>query len=177
MGRTKKLTLSAMVTALCFIPLAASSLLPNLSISLAALAGLFPAAVVLVCGYGWACGAMLASLLLAELLLPVKTATVWFAVFFGHYPLWKAGIEALQGKTGKAWLGWVLKLLGFSACISVLYFFLRSFFFAGLSNDFSDSSLNPMIWVAGLLTVFVVYDYVFSILIGWFRTKVLPRLR
>lgn len=177
MSRTKKLTLSAMVTALCVIALAASSLLPNLSVSLAALAGLFPAAVVLACGYEWACGAMLAALILAELLVPVKTAVAWFAVFFGHYPLWKAGIEALQSKTGKAWLGWGLKLLGFCACMAVLYFFLRSLFSAGLSYDVSNGSLSPVIWIAGLLVAFVVYDCAFSILIGWFRTRVLPKLR
>ena len=63
---------------------------------MAAFAGLFPAVVVIVCGYGWAAGASAAAAALALLLLPEKTAGIWFLCFFGHYPIWKALIEPVK---------------------------------------------------------------------------------
>lgn len=176
MRRTKKLTLSAMVTALCVICLTGSALLPNVTLSLAALAGLFPAVAVLACGYGWAAGSAAAASALALLLLPEKTAGVWFVCFFGHYPIWKGLIEALQTKAGKPWLGWGLKLCGFGLCMGLLYLLFRTLFSKAVPYDYTQSAIGPAILIGALLAAFVAYDIAFSILIGWFRVKVLPRL-
>jgi len=176
MSRTKKLTLSALVTALCVICLAGSMLLPRVSLSLAALAGIFPAITVLACGYGWAAGAAAAAAVLALLLLPEKTAGVWFVCFFGHYPIWKALIEGLQGKTGKPMLGWCLKLLGFSACMALLYLAFRSLFSNAIPFDASTIPAGHIVLIAALLTAFVAYDYAFSIVIACFRDRIYPKL-
>lgn len=176
MSRTKKLTLTAMIAALCLLCLAGSSLLPRVTLSLAALAGIFPAATVIVCGSGWAaCGSAVAAAL-ALLLLPDKTAGVWFACFFGHYPIWKALIEALQARLGKPWLGWLLKRLGFAACMLLLYLAFSGLFAAAIPYAFSEHSAGPFILAAVLLAAFAVYDYAFSILITFFRVKILPKL-
>lgn len=176
MSRTKKLTLTAMIAALCLLCLAGSSLLPRVTLSLAALAGIFPAATVIVCGSGWAaCGSAVAAAL-ALLLLPDKTAGVWFACFFGHYPIWKALIEALQARLGKPWLGWLLKRLGFAACMLLLYLAFSGLFAAAIPYAFSEHSAGPFILAAALLAAFAVYDYAFSILITFFRVKILPKL-
>lgn len=177
MSRTKKLTLSAMVTALCVICLGGSALLPRVTLSLAALAGLLPAVCVLACGYGWAGGAAAAAAILALLLLPDKTAGVWFVCFFGHYPIWKALIEALQGRTGKAALGWGLKLLGFGLCMAALYFLFGKLFANAIPYDFTQNAAAPFVLIAALAAAFVAYDIAFSILIGWFRVRILPKLR
>lgn len=177
MSRTKKLTLSAMVAALCVVCLAGSTLLPQVTLSLAALAGIFPALTVLACGCGWAAGAASAAVLLALLLLPDKTAGVWFLCFFGHYPIWKALIESLQTKTGKPILGWALKLLGFGLCMTALYLIFGTLFANAIPYDFSANAAGPAVLIAALLAAFVLYDIAFSILIGWFRVKVLPKLR
>jgi hypothetical protein len=177
MSRTKKLTFSALIAALCVLCLAGSVLLPRITLSLAALAGLFPAAAVIVCGYGWAAGASAAAALLALLLLPDKTAGVWFACFFGHYPIWKALIEGFQTKTGKTWLGWLLKLLGFAVCMAVLYVLFSGFFASGVPFAFTEYTAGPALLVIALLAAFVVYDIAFSILIGWFRMRILPKLK
>ncbi len=177
MSRTRKLTLSSMVTALCVICLAGSTLLPRVTLSLAALAGLFPAVTVMVCGYGWAAGASLVAALLALLLLPDKTAGVWFLCFFGHYPIWKALIEGLQTRKGKPALGWALKLLGFSACMALLFFVFKNLFTGAIPYDFTQNAAGPAILVVALLAAFVVYDVAFSILIGFFRTRIQPKLK
>lgn len=177
MSRTKKLTVSALIAAVCVICLALSLVIPRVTLSLAALAGIFPAALVMVCGYAWAAGAAATAALLALLLLPDKTAGIWFLFFFGHYPIWKALIEGLQAKIGKPWLGWALKLLGFAVCMALLYFLFGKLFAAGIPYAFSEYSAGPYILVIALLLAFVVYDIAFSILINWFRIKILPKLQ
>lgn len=177
MSRTKKLTFSALVAALCVLCLAGSALLPRITLSLAALAGLFPAAAVIVCGYGWAAGAFVAAAALALLLLPDKTAGIWFVCFFGHYPIWKALIERVQTKLGKPLYGWILKLLGFALCMAVLYYLFSKFFASAIPYDFTASPAGPILVAVILLAAFVVYDIAFSILIGFFRIKILPKLK
>lgn len=176
MSRTKKLTLTAMIASLCLLCLAGSSLLPRVTLSLSALAGIFPAATVIVCGKGWAaCGSVVAAAL-ALLLLPDKTAGVWFACFFGHYPIWKALIEGLQTRLRKPWLGWLLKLLGFAACMLLLYLVFSDLFAAAIPYAVSQHLAGPFILIAALLGAFAVYDRAFSILIAFFRAKILPKL-
>lgn len=177
MSNTKKLSFSALIAAMSVLCLAGGALLPRISLSLAALAGLFPAAAVIVCGYGWAAGASVAAAALALLLLPDKTAGIWFACFFGHYPIWKALIERMQTQLGKPLYGWVLKLLGFALCVGVLYVLFSGFFAAAIPYDFTASPTGPILVAAALLAAFVAYDIAFSILIGWFRIKVLPKLK
>ena len=177
MSRTKKLTFSALIAALCVLCLAGSALLPRITLSLAALAGLFPAAAVVVCGYGWAAGASAAAALLALLLLPDKTAGVWFACFFGHYPIWKALIERFQTERKQPLLGWLLKLLGFAACMALLWLAFSGFFAAGIPFDMYEYRYGRYVLLIVLPIAFLVYDIAFSILIGWFRINVLPKLK
>ena len=176
MSRTKKLTLTAMIAALCLLCLAGSSLLPRVTLSLAALAGLFPAATVILCGSGWALGGSAAVAALALLLLPDKTAGVWFVCFFGHYPVWKAMIEGLASRLQKPWLGWLLKLLGFAACMLLLYFAFSGLFAAAIPYAFSEHTAGLFILTAALLAAFAVYDRAFSVLITFFRVRILPKL-
>ena len=175
MSRTKKLTLSAMVAALCVVCLAGSTLLPRVTLSLAALAGIFPALTVLACGCGWAAGAASAAVLLALLLLPDKTAGVWFLCFFGHYPIWKSLIERYQTKTENPALGWTLKLIGFFVFLALLYFLFRDSFLGAIPQLASGWAIWAL--ALALALCFVAYDIAFSILIGYFRIKILPKLK
>ena len=177
MTRTRKLTTTALIAALCVLCLAGSVVLPRITLSLAALAGLFPAVTVMACGYAWAAGGAAVAALLALLLLPDKTAGVWFVCFFGHYPIWKALFEALGMKQSKQWLAWTLKLLSFAASMLLLYVLFGNLFAAAIPYDYTQSGAGPYLLVAALLAAFVAYDYAFSVLIGYFQTRVLPRIR
>lgn len=174
MSSPRKLTFSAIVAALCTVILYLSVLMPGMSMAITGLAGLFPAAVVILCGNGWAVGTYGTAALLSLLLLPDKTAPLWFLFFFGHYPIWKAWAEGLQIKTGKPALGWLLKLIGFGVCLTLLYLLFRSGFLGAVPGMIRDQSLL----LIGLLlaAAFVVYDVAFSILIGYFRIHILPRI-
>lgn len=177
MSRTRKLTLSAMVAALCVACMALSLLIPRVTLAITALAGIFPAVVVITCGCGWAAGASAVAAALGLLILPDKTAPLWFVFFFGHYPIWKALIERLRNRLGKLWLGWVLKLLGFAVCAALLLILFRAVFTAPLPERLLGTGYGPWLLAAGLTAAFVFYDIAFSGLIAWFRSTVLPRLR
>ena len=177
MNRTKKLSFSALIAAICTIVLGGSALLPRVTLSLAAFAGLFPAVIVIVCGYGWAIGASAAAGALALLLLPEKTAGIWFLFFFGHYPVWKALIEKYQTDMKMPIWGWILKILGFSLCMAMLWWLFGKLFADAIPYAFQDYTAGPYILLIALLLGFVLYDIAFSILIGWFRMKVLPKIK
>ena len=177
MSSTKKLTLSAMIAAICVICMALGSVLPQMRLPMAALAGLFPAAAVLACGYGWAAGVFGAASALALLLLGDKTAAVWFLCFFGHYPVWKALIESLQTRLKQPWLGWLLKVPGFALCMALLYLAFGGLFAAAIPYPFTEYTAGPYILAIALLLAFVLYDLAFSILIDWFRQNVLPKMK
>ena len=169
MSPTRRLTITALIAALCVLCLGGSMVLPGITLSLAALAGLFPAVTVISCGYRWAAGGFAGAALLALLLLPDKTAGIWFACFFGHYPIWKGLAEGLQVKLG-------LKLLGFGACMLLLYSLFGKLFAAAIAFDFSQYPAGHWLLIGVLFAAFLAYDIAFSILIGYFRAKLLPRL-
>lgn len=176
MSRVKKLTCSGMVAALCTAILFLCAVVPRFTLAVTALAGIFPAAVVILCGYGWAAGCAVTVSVLSLLLLPNKSAALWFAFFFGHYPIWKAAIEGLQTRIRKPLVGWVLKLVGAGICLTLLFFLFQSGFLGAIPG----AVLNRygLIVVCVLLAVsFVVYDIAFSILIGYFRIHILPRFQ
>ena len=177
MSKTKKLTLSAMIASICVVILLLSALVPNVKLSITALAGIFPAAVVIACGSGWAFGTYAAAGLLALLLIPGKTAAVWFLCFFGHYPIWKLAIERLQTKVGNQVFGWLLKLLGFTVCMMGMYLLLTASFDDAIPAKLREWSVGPAVLLPILLIAFAIYDVAFSILVGWFRVRILPKLK
>ena len=164
MSRVKKLTFSAMVAALCVAVMFLSSLVPRATLAITALAGIFPAVIVILCGYGWAAGCAVVAGALGLLLLPNKTSALWFVFFFGHYPIWKALI------------GWALKLIGAAVCLVLLYFLFRSGFLAAIPTAVLGKA-GVMVVCLILAICFVLYDIAFSILIGYFRIHILPRFQ
>lgn len=176
MSRVKKLTSSAMIAALCVAILFLSTLIPRVTLALTALAGIFPAVIVILCGYGWAAGCSVSAAILGMLLLPNKTAPLWFIFFFGHYPIWKAAIEGVQTRIRKPWIGWVLKLIGFGICMLLLYLLFRSGFVGAIPGAIM-SKYGLLVVGLALAVCFVLYDIAFSILIGYFRIKILPRFQ
>ncbi len=176
MSKTKRLTVSSLVAALCVAALSLTAVIPRVTLALTALAGIFPAVVIIACGFGWGVGTVIAAALIGLLLLPEKTAVLWFVLFFGHYPFWKLVIERLQTRLGKPWLGWIMKVAGFAACMMLLFFLFNAAFTSAVPMSLSSNVLKAA--ALGILCVcFILYDVAFSILIGFFRIRILPRLR
>ena len=176
MSKTKKLTVSALISALCVACLSLTALVPRVTLALTALAGIFPAAAIIACGYGWGAASVIAAGLLGFLILPDKTGVLWFLLFFGHYPFWKLAIERIQTRLGNAWVGWMLKIAGFAVFFLLMYYLFHEAFTKAIPLNFPSATYLSAAF--GLICVcFILYDIAFSILIGVFRIKILPRLK
>lgn len=167
MKPTKKLTVSAILSALCVLLLYLGSVMPSLGISFVAAAALLPAVSVIHCGCFWAAGVYVAAGILALLLLPDKSCAVWFLMVFGHYGILKSRIERLN----KPMAEWALKLAVFGVCICGIYFLFRTAF-VGMLPKYGAGIL-----FAALAVCFVLYDIAFSALISFYGRRIKPHIQ
>lgn len=167
MSAVKKLTVAAILAALCVAFLFFGGLLPAVKVSAAAVAGLLPAVAVIHCGYFWASGVYITAGLLSFLLLPDKTCVVWFLFVFGHYGIIKSLLERFSSRI----VEWVLKIAVFAVCILLMFLLFRTFFFAALPQY-----AEWMLFI-GLLICFVLYDIAFTALISFYGRRIQPHVK
>ncbi|MBQ9777306.1 MAG: hypothetical protein IJW22_00125 [Clostridia bacterium] len=113
---TRYLAASAMLCALGVILLALGSLVQVLDISMAVIASLFVILAVIELGGKYPYLIYAVTALLAMLLVPYKSAPLYYLCFMGYYPIIKAKIE---GKLTSRVLEWVIKLAVFCAALAV----------------------------------------------------------
>lgn len=168
-GRTGRVALVGLLTALSVIVLYLTALVPTGRLGLVALAGLTPAAAVVSARLPAGLFCYAATGILGLFLSPDKGSVLLYLLFFGLYPLVKCWIERLR----KAPLEWVCKLAFFNAILTICWFFFRAALLLGLPNYFNT------LWVLYLLgnVVFVVYDFGFSKLISLYVARVNPFVR
>lgn len=167
----KQLTICAMLIALGVIFLGIGALLEVLDISMAVIASLCVIIAVIEYGKGAPWMVFAAITILSFLLIPNKLPVIFFALFFGFYPILK---EKLEGK--KKLLSWVLKEIIFNVCLAIillLYFWL---FFEGVGISL------PLPWIiviAILLCelVFVLYDIALTRMISFYIVKLRKRFK
>jgi hypothetical protein len=163
----KKAALGGILGALTIICLFFAVTLPTSRLSLYALASFFISVVIIETGIvsGWIFYG--ATGLLALLLLPDKTGVVPYVIFFGLYGIIKYYIE----KLGKLVPEIILKLVFFNACFFAAVYLIKSFFMMEIKVQLP--------WWALILifeVIFLVYDYVYSLFIDYFRKKIRPKL-
>ncbi|MDR0491680.1 MAG: hypothetical protein LBH28_10605 [Oscillospiraceae bacterium] len=164
--KTRTLALSAILSAFAFISLFIASVWPAAQMSLAAFSSIFVAAAVIESSLSAGVYVFVCSSLLSIILLPDKTASLLFILFFGYYPVIKSLIERL----GAIPLQWLLKLVVFNAALSVVYFFLKELIF-----DFGDDSPGLLIvYIAGS-AIFALFDYGFTKAIRLYMYRVKRR--
>ena len=165
---TRRLTLSALFSALCLIALYIASIWPTGLYGLVAFASLFVAAGVIEAGTVSGIYVFVVSSALGILLLPNKAAPLLFLLFFGYYPVLKNLIEKIKSKA----VQWFLKLLVFNATLTVIWVFLKELLM-GFSERFSG------VWIIYVLgnVVFVLFDYGYSNLLLLYVSMVSRRIR
>ena len=159
---TKKLTRTALLTALALAIMYLSAWIPRGGLALAALAALAGAAVLIECGIGWAVGHFAATAVLALLLSPDKIPALWYCFVFGPWPVLKHLIERLRSPAAC----WFVKLAVFAVCAAALYLAFSSAF---------TGALPQIPWYAllpALCAVFAAYDIAFSRLIGLYMRRI-----
>lgn len=165
--RTAATALGGILTALGLVLLLLAGIVPGAELTFYGVSSLLTALLVLEAGPvgGWTLFG--ATTILGAALLPVKTAIVPYALFFGYYGVLKYHIESLGNRA----LEIVLKLLAFNVALAAGYFVLRATAFDILGLP----SLSPPLLALLAQGFFLLYDAVYSRLIDWYRRSIRPR--
>ncbi len=148
MKRTKKITLSAMLCALCVVALLAGSLVNVLDASAAILASFIMIVAVSELGTPYSLGIYASASLLALLLLPEKSPAVYFLFFSGYYPIIVRRLSLLPKV-----LSWFVKFIIFN-CAMVGVYLVLLFIIGGIE----PFSLMTVLFFIALNGVFILYD-------------------
>ena len=167
MKNTKRVTVTALLSAMAVAVLSLGSLIGTLDLTVAALASFLVVLLHVELGKRWAVLYWAVTALLSLLLMPQNSAALFFATA-GLYPLLKAAFERLPRA-----LEWVLKLLVFGTMLAA-YILLAKFVFM-----LPDAALSGwMLWVlVGTASLaFVLYDIALSRLIVHYGLRLRHRI-
>lgn len=141
-----------MLTALGVIFLGIGALLEVLDISMAVIASLCVIIAVIEYGKGAPWMVYAAISILSFLLVPNKLPSIFFALFFGFYPILKGILEA-RPKV----ICWLLKEIIFNVSLAVIIAIYIAFFFQNVSIPIP---LHWLVVIAVVLCelVFILYD-------------------
>lgn len=166
-NRVKGIALGGILAAFVVICVFLASILPTSVLTLYAVSSLFISVIIIEFGAkaGWTF--YLVSSILSAVLVP-RLEVVPFVVFFGIYGLIKFYTEKIQSRI----LEYILKFVYFNICLLLGLFFLKEIILVGVNIS------APIYIVAGLLElVFILYDYVYTLFIRFYASKLKPKLK
>lgn len=177
MSTTKKLTLSAMMTALSVVLMIFGVLVQVLDLTVAALVSLVVAFVYIEVGAPFVHFVWLASSALTFIFFP--TAPIWLEYFliFGPYPILKGYIERAPRCV---WM--ILKLAAFNLMILALFYLTELVFGVPLISPeeslfgISGSILVGIIWVI-MNIAFVAYDMLITVMVRIYIHKYRDKIK
>ena len=167
MKNAKKLTVTALLSALSVVLLTLGSLLEVLDLSMAAIVSCFSVFLRIELGGAYPYLFWLATSLISLLLLPASSAALLF-LLLGLYPILKARMERITPV-----LGWLLKLL---VCALVLTAFVLVAKFVFLLPDPIFSGWLLPVFLAIAFAAFILYDIALSRLILYYSFRIRPRI-
>lgn len=172
MNTTKKLAFSSVLTAVSTVILFIGDFIEVIDLSTAALAAFCVILGVIEFGYKYAALIYAASSVLSFLILPgaAKTPAIYFALFFGYYPIFKSVAE----KASKT-VSWILKLLVYTAAYTVISLLMLKILFPSADLGLPQIELKwlLLIFYFVCLIIFILFDIVLTRLI----TVYISRLR
>lgn len=167
-NKTRKITLSAVFTALTVVFLYFANIIPTARLAFAAVSSLFAVATVIEAGLLSAVFVFIGSSIIGALLLPEKTAVLIFVLFFGYYPVIKSIAEKLRTSV----LKWLVKLLVFEAAFSVIWFLFKSLIF---DAAYLETNII-LVYLAGSIA-FVLFDIGLTRLISFYIVRISKNMR
>ena len=167
MKRTKKLTVTALLSALSVVLLLLGSFVEVLDLSMAAIVSCFAVFLRIELGGAYPYLFWLATSVITLLLFPAGAAGLLF-LLLGLYPLLKARIERIPPV-----IGWILKLL-ICALVLTAFVLLAKFVFF-LPDTILTGWLLPVFLITAL-AAFVLYDVALSRLILYYSFRIRPRI-
>ena len=167
-NKTKQLTFCAMFSALGVILLYLGSIIEVVDVSMAVIASLFCVLAVIEYGKGAPWMVFFVTAVLSLLLLPNKSPAVYYAFFFGFYPILKAYFERLDKVRS-----WIFKEIVFNVCLAVIVVLIKLFFMPSVGIPFMLYAIAIVLCEG----VFVLYDIALTRLISLYLFRIRPRLR
>ena len=168
MKLTKKISFAAILSALSFLILLVGCVIDTVTLTAAAIASLCIVVAVIELGYTYSLLVYFSVSILAFLLLPVKDPLLYFAGFFGYYPI----VKNLAEKANKV-LSYVIKGVAFSVAFVAIYF-------VGIKFFAPEVTIKPtIVFVAYLvlLIVFYLFDYALNKLTVSYINRLRKRMR
>ena len=163
MSSAKRVAYAGLGTALSLIFVYLSSILPVNNLTLLAVAGFAPAAVLILSGYANAWRSFVAASLLCWMLVPQKQYVLMYIIFFGWYGIAKCYLEFNLQMV----LQWLSKLAVFNIAAWILYNAASAFWTADISNKFP----LLLIWFGANL-VFIAYDIAFGLAASYLQKRI-----
>ena len=164
MRKSAKTALGGIVAALSLVLMLLSSVFPNLSLVLPAIAGVVLMIMVIEIGRKWAFTAYIVISILSIFILPDKETAMMFVGFFGYYPVLKSIIEQKLNRV----VGFILKFLIFNAAVAVVYLTIIYVFKIPVDFEFHVDFLKGLekysipILLAIANVTFLLYDFLLS---------------
>ncbi len=165
-----KVAFGAILTALSVILLFLGGITGTLDLAAAALASFCVVFAVIEMGYGSGFLVYAAVSVIGIMLLPVKTPAIFFAAFFGYYPLVKSLSEKLS-----VVLSYVIKL----AVYSVAYFVMIALSLVVITGDIAKSNNIVLLYAALYLVcavILIIYDIALTRVITAYITSLRKKL-
>lgn len=163
-SKASKVAYPAVLGALSLIFVYVASVVPSGNWGFVAIAGLFPAAAVISVSMkaGFLCWASVS--VLAFLLIPGKFCALLYSALFGLYPMVKALVERLRKRAPE----YILKLVFFNVAFTLVFLVMRT---AVLDSLPAAMSVTWVLYIVANI-VFLLYDFGFSKLIGFYIARI-----
>lgn len=159
----KSIAISGIFLALTIITLYAESIMPTGKLSLYCLSSFFVSFIIVELGVnaGWLF--YIASSLLSFIIIPDKLALMPYFVFFGNYAVIKCYTERTRFRV----IEYILKLVFFNLCLILAVYLAKVVFLQTIE-------VKPpwILVVLGLQIVFVLYDYIFTLVINYYGRRI-----
>lgn len=173
--KTKKIALSAVLSAVGVIFLLLGSFVQTLNLSSAALAGLIIVIAVIEIRGKYPVLIYFSVSLISILILPNKLPAVFFIIFGGIYPIFKAQFERFHPV-----VSWVLKFSMFNVVLWFLIFFIRLLLSRELitlrENMYFLENFEIVVFLLAN-SAFLLYDIVMTKIINIYLIKVRTLLK
>lgn len=167
MKHSSKTALGGIVSALSVTLMLLTAVIPFMTYALPLLAGALLILMVIEISKRWAFVVYVSVSLLAMLVVPDKEAALFYALFFGYYPIIKAPLEKYLPNV----VEWIVKALIFNA--SAVSGYLVSTYVLGIPVDDMEifGRYGLLILLVGANLVFVAYDIMLTKFITLYLAK------
>lgn len=170
---TFKIALCSVIAALSVVLMLLTSFIPVGTYALPCLAGALLIAVVVEYGAKWALGVYAVVSVLSFFIAGDKEAVLYFAMFFGYYPVLKALIER---KIRRKPVQFIIKFAVFNAA-AFASFYIATLLLAIPSEEFTLFGVYmPLAFLAAGNVFFLLYDMALSSFVIFYVRKIRDKL-